>query len=182
VEVIRDMNHRWSGMHILRTLDRAVSSLESYIGRSLLAEAHAEAIKRQRDPKESELHMVVYKKRKAEPADLKLMEEHLPNSFLEIGKLITKQLGARSQTVHKLQTTLARSAQEYLFSKQQAYLARLQAAGKLRAFIHELRDPGYTKRLHGFDKEHRNKWEMAERRALVRERVQRFREAKKSAV
>jgi hypothetical protein len=181
MEVIRDLDHRWPGVHILRTLDRAVSSLESYMGRSLLAEAHAEAIKRRRELKQSELHLIVYKQRKAEPADLKLMAEHLPDSFREIGELIPKPLGATSQTDDKLQRALARSAQEYLFSKQQAYLTRLQAAGKLRAFIHELRDRDYTKRLHGFDKEHRHQWDMAERRAVVRQRVQRFREAKKSA-
>jgi hypothetical protein len=181
MEVIRDMDHRWSGLHIVRTLERVVCSIESYVGQSLLAEVHAEAIKRRRDLKQSELHMVVYKQRTAEPADLKIMAQHLPNSFLEIGKVIAKELGAASQTSDKLQRALARSAQEYLFSRQQAYLARLQAARTLRTFIHQLRDRDYSKRLHGFDKEHRDQWDMAERRAVVRERVQRFRNAKKSA-
>jgi hypothetical protein len=186
MEVIRDMNHRWPGMHVVRTLDRAVLSLESYIGRSLLAEAHAQAIKRRRDRKESELHMLVYKQRTGEPADLPVMANLLPSAFqvmieLTSGKDLESLNTAPPYTRNNLQRALARSAQEYLFSKQQAYLARLQAAGKLRAFIHELRDRDYTKRLHGFDKEHRDLWDMAERRAAVRERVQRFRNAKKSA-
>jgi len=149
------------------------------MGRSLLAEAHAEAIKRRRDRKQSELHTLVYKQRTAEPADLKLMAKHLPDAFREICELVAKPVGAASQTVDKLQGALARSAQEYLFSKQQAYLARRQAAGKLRAFIHELRDRDYTKRLHGFSPEHIKELDKAGRRELARKRQQRLR-AKKS--
>jgi hypothetical protein len=187
IEVIRDMDHRWPGMHIIRTLERVVVSLQAYMGRSLLAEAHAEALKRRRDPKQSELHILVYKERNAEPADLNVMAGLLPDAFQDIIELTSKdslrvQLGAASKTLHKLETALARSAQEYLFAKQQAYLARLRAAGKLRAFIHELRHREYTKRLHGFAPQHVKDWDKAERRERARERAQRFRTSKKSAV
>lgn len=184
IQLIRDMNHRWPGMHILRTLERVVSSLESYIGRSLLAEAHAEAIKRRGDLKKGELHSLIYKMRKAGPADLGIMASLLPQPFQEMLDLTSKdtlspQAGAPSNSVDKLRRALAQSAQEYLASRQQAYLVRLQAAGKLRAFIHQLQDRLYTKRLHGFAPEHIKEWDKAVRREKVRKRQQR-RRAKKS--
>jgi hypothetical protein len=157
-----------------------------YMGRSLLAEAQAEAIKRRGEPKKTELNLLVYKERTAEPADLKIMAAFLPDSFHEMLELTSKdsliaKAGTALQAIDRVQRALARSAQEYLFRTQQAYLARLQAAGKLRTFIHQLRDRIYTKRLHGFHKEHLEQWEKAQRRAVVRERVQRFRNSKKSA-
>jgi hypothetical protein len=187
IEVIRDIDHRWPGMHIVRTLDRVVSSVEAYMGRSLLAEAHAEAIKRRRHLKESELHMLVYKERTAEPADLELMAALLPDAFQKMHTLTSKGslgtlVGAASQPLDKLRRALARSAQEYLLSKQQAYLARLQAAGTLRVFIHNLQDRRYAKRLHGFAPAHIDEWLKAQSREKVRLRAQRFRASKKSAV
>ena len=187
MEVIRDMDHRWPGMHIVRTLDRVVTSLELYIGRSVLAEAHAEAIKHQRDPRTSKLHVLVYKERAAEPADLGLIAPLLPDAFQKMHTLTSKGtletlVGTASKSIDKLRSALARSAQEYLLSKQQAYLTRLQAATTLRAFIHELRDRDYTKRLHGFAPEHVKEWVAAERRERARKRAQRFRTSKKSAV
>ena len=130
MEVIRDMDHRWPGLHIVRTLERVVSSIESYVGRSLLAEVHAEAIKCRRDPKESELHTLVYKQRTANPADLNMMAALLPDPFQQIVELTSKKtlrekLGAESKTIDKLERHMARAAQEYLFATQQAYLARL---------------------------------------------------------
>jgi hypothetical protein len=184
--MIRDMDHRWSGMQIVRTLDRVVSRLELYIGRSLLTEAHAEAIKRRRDLKKSELHILLYKERTAEPADFELMAPLLPDAFQQMPKFTSKgnlgtSVGAASQTVDKLRRALARSAQEYLFSKQQAYLARLQAAGTLRTFIHNLQDRRYANRLHGFVPAHVEEWLKAQGREKVRVRVERLR-SKKSAV
>ena len=190
MQLIRDMDHRWPGMHIARTLERVVSTIETYIGRSLLAEVHTEAIKDRRDPKKTELHSLVYKLRNAKPADLELMAPLLPDPFQDLLELTRKEtLRAQSEaalkTVERRRSALARSAQEYLFSTQLVCLARLWAAGKLRAFIHELKDPQYTKRLHGLAPEHVEDWDKAERRERVRkqvrERVKRFRDQKKSA-
>src|SRR5882724_2971236 len=107
-----------------------------YMGRSLLAEAHAEAIKRRRDRKQSELHTLVYKQRTAEPADLKLMAKHLPDAFREICELVAKPVGAASQTVDKLQGALARSAQEYcLANSKRTSLGVKRQANSARSFM-----------------------------------------------
>lgn len=180
IQLIRDMDHRWPGLHIVRTLERVVSSLELYVGRSLLAEAHAEAIKRRRDLREGELHSLVYQKRKAGPADLGVMTSLLPEPFREMLELtskatLTSQAGGPSKALEKFRRALAESAQEYLVTRQQAYLARLQAAGKLRAFVHQLQDRLYTKRLHGFAPEHIKEWDKTVRRELARKRQRRRR-------
>jgi hypothetical protein len=141
-------------------------------------------MKRRGDLKGGKLYSLIYKKRKAGPEDLDVMKCLLPQPFQEMLKLTSKgtlrlQTGASSNTVDKLRSALAQSAQEYLASRQQAYLARLEAAGKLRAFIHQLQDRLYTKRLHGFAPEHIEEWDKAVRRELARKRQQRLR-AKKS--
>lgn len=179
------MDHRWKALQIIRTLDRVVSSLELYVGRSLLADAHAEAIRHRREPKQSKLHLLVYKERLAEPADLELMADYLPGPFLKIRELTSKGhlatlVGAASETVDKLRTALARSAQEYLSAKQLAYLTRLQAATKLREFIHELGDRTYKGRLHGFGPEHVEQLDKLVIRERGRLRAQRLRDQKKS--
>ena len=184
IQLIRDMNHRWPAMGILRTLERVVSSLELYMGRSLLAEEHAKAFTGRGDLRKGELHSIVHKMRGAVPADLDVMESLLPQPFQQMIELTSKdtlrqQLGATADTVDKFRMALAHSAQEYLVTRQQAYLARLQAAGKLRAFIHELEDRLHRKRLHGFAPEHIKELHDARHRDLVRKRQQR-RRAKKS--
>jgi len=182
IQLIRDMNHRWPAMGILRTLERVVSSLELYMGRSLLAEEHAKAFTGRGDLRKGELHSIVHKMRKAVPADLDVMESLLPQPFQEMLELtsedtLKQQAGARAN--NKLRTALAQSAQEYLASKQQAYIARLQAAQNLRAFIHEVGDRLHRKRLHGLAPEHIKEWDKAQRRDVARKRQKR-RRAKKS--
>jgi hypothetical protein len=185
IHLIRELDHRYPRMRISSTLNRAISSLEIYIGCSLLAEDNARAIEQRRDPKNSELRSLILKRRTANPADLELMANLLPNDFQAMAKLATTRTlgvqigGAPRGSVDKLRTALARLVQEYLFTKHQLYIARLQAARQLREFIHQLQYRPYTKRLLGFSSEHIKLWDKADRRELSRKRQQRLR-AKKS--
>ncbi len=184
IQVIREMNHRWPRLEIVAALDAVVSSLEDYIGRSLLADAYAEAMKRRADPRESEWRRLILRLRNPTPEDLQKMGDALPETFQAMIKLVARlqqRTGVPVDLVNQLKEALARTAQEYLFTKHQVFIGRLELARDLRRFIHDLHDRRYTKRLHGFAQEHVRDWEKAERRARTRARVQRFRHAQKSA-
>jgi hypothetical protein len=185
--MIREMNHRWPGMRIGQTLNNVVSYLESYIGCSLLAEVNAKAeFGRRSDPVRDYLVSLIFKRRIAESPDLELMADLLPDDFQKLRKLATTrtlrvQTGVPPDSIDKLQTALARSVQEYLFTKHQLYVARLQAARELRQFIHQLKHRLYTKRLFGFAEEQVAEWNATDRRELARKRQKRLRARKKSA-
>src|SRR5207249_3065690 len=87
IHLIHEIDHRWKGLQIVRTLDDVVDDLESYIGNSLLAEANAKAIKRRSDPRDDEWRRLIYRKRNPEPRDLQLMADFLPTAFQAMIKL-----------------------------------------------------------------------------------------------
>jgi len=172
-------------MRIVKTLENVISALESYIGRSLLAEANAKAeFERQSDPARDYLVSLIFKKRIARPADLELLADLLPYEFQAMIKLASGRVrprsGAAPDTVDKLQEALARSAQEYLFTSHRLFIARLALAEPLREFIYQLRNRRYTKRLFGFSEEQMAEWDVTDRRELARKRQQRLRARKKS--
>jgi hypothetical protein len=178
IEVLREMNHRWPRLGIIATLDGVVSSLETYIGRSLLADANVQAMKRRADPRQSEWRRLILRLRNPTPQDLQAMTDALPVPFQAMITLVGRleqRTGVPPGLVKQLKEALARSAQEYLFTKYQLFAVRVELARDLRRFIHDLRDPDYTKRLHGFAPEHIKEWAKAERRELARKRQQRRR-------
>jgi len=184
IQLIREINHRLPGMRIVKTLENVVSALESYIGRSLLAEANTKAkFERQSDPARDYLVSLIFKRRIAKPADLELLADLLPYEFRAIITLASRvrpRAGASPDTVDKLQEALARSAQEYLFTSHLLFIARLALAEPLREFIYQLRNRRHTKRLFGFSEEQIAEWDVTDRRELARKRQERLRARKKS--
>jgi hypothetical protein len=181
IEVIRDMDHRWPKLEIIATLDGVISSLEIYIGRSLLADANIEAMNRRADPTQSEWRRLVLRLRNPTPEELRLMGDFLPSSFQAMISLIGRleqRTGVPPILVKQLKEALARSSQEYLCTKHQAFVLRVELARDLRRFIHQLKDPDYTKRLHGFGSDHIRDWAKAEHREGARVRKARERAQK----
>jgi hypothetical protein len=154
IQLMREIDHRWRGLKVVKTVEGCLKGLQNYIGETLLGSAIAKGqFERQNNPAKDQLISIVFKKRLAGSEDLVVMRHLLPESFQHLETLasrITRTAGAPDDTVSKLKIAVARSAQEYLFSEHQRFIERCAAAKGLREFIFDVKYRPYRKRLFGF--------------------------------
>jgi hypothetical protein len=181
---MREIDHRWRGLQVVKTVEGCLKELQNYLGENLLGSAVAEGqFERQSDRAKDQLASLVFKKRLADPEDLAVMRHLLPQSFqhletLASSKFVKRTAGAPEDTVSKLRIAVARSAQEYLFSEHQRFIERCAAAKGLREFIFDLKYRPYRKRLVGFSPTHIEQWDKTDHLEAARLRQERLREKK----
>jgi hypothetical protein len=183
IQLMREINHRWPKLKVVRTVENCVEELKNYLGRNLIgtaiAKARFESLKGRVHDDQVSLLLILRKKRFATPADLEVIHDLLPEHFQKLTKLASKDLlrsanGAPSDAVEKLRISVARSAQEYLISEHALFSAKIAAANALRKFIHGLKYPPYTKKLFGFSAWQINEWDKADLREASRLRKKKF--------
>ena len=185
IQLMRQIDHTWRGLQVVKTVGRCVDQLESYIGNNLIGSAVEKAqFERQNDPIRDQLVLLVFKKKLADPEDLDLIRDLLPKSFQNLEKLasnrfIQRATGAPSDSLQKVRIAVARSAQEYLFSEHQRVVEKSTAAKRLRQFIFGLRYRPYTKRLFGFTEAQITTWGKVDQLEATLRRQTRFRQKKR---
>jgi len=183
---MREIDHRWRRLQVVKTVEGCLKELQNYIGENLLGSAVTEGqFGRQNDRAKDQLVSLVFKQRLANPEDLAVMRHLLPQSFqhleeLTSSKFVKRATGAPEDTVSKLRIAVACSAQEYLFSKHQRFVERCAAAKGLREFIFDLKYPPYRKRLVGLSPTHIEQWDKIDKLEAARLRQKRLREKKRS--
>jgi hypothetical protein len=182
IQLMREIDHRWRGLQVVKTVRRCVEQLQRYIGNSLLGSAIEQAqFERQNDPVKDQLILLVLKKKLANPEDLAVMRNLLPESFQDLDTLASSRfvrcaIGARDDTIKKLRIAVARSAQEYLFTEHQQFVERSVAANRLREFIFGLKHRPYTKGLFGFSEAQITAWDKVDQLEAGRLGQERFRQ------
>jgi hypothetical protein len=182
IQLMREIDHTWHKLKVVDTVESCIEYLQRYIGNSLLGSAIAKAqFERQNDPAKDHLVSLLYKRRLAGPEDLGAMRNLLPQPFQQLdtlasAKFVKNTTGASGDPLKKLQTAVARSAQEYLFSEHLRFLERYAAAKRLRKFIFGLKCRPYTQKLFGFSQAQIDKWKEIDRLEVERVRQARFRQ------
>jgi hypothetical protein len=186
IQLMREIDHKWRGLRVVKTVGRCVDQLQSYIGNNLMGSAVEKAqFERQNDPVKDQLFLLVFKKKLANPEDLDLMRNLLPKSFQHLDTLVSsafvkRATDAREDTLQKLRMAVARSAQEYLFSEHQRFVAKSAAAKRLREFIFGLKHRPYTKTIFGFSETQITAWDKVDQLEAGRLRQKRFRQRKRA--
>ena len=130
IQLMREIDHRWRGLQVIKTVGGCLKELQNYIGKTLLGSVFAEGqFERQNNPAKDQLASLVFKKRLANPEDLAVMRHLLPQSFqhleeLTSSKFVKRATGAPEDTVSKLRIAVACSAQDLATS------ARCDATGR----------------------------------------------------
>ncbi len=165
IELVREIDHTWKGLHLKSTLTRVVSALNDYSGKSLLGKAFVEVLATphfQNHP----LITLVLRKRKATTVDLPIMLALAPPSFKAIDDSLAA-LSSRggykvlaSSSVIEARKALASSVQQYLASEHRGFLYRQTIALPLRKLLYELEDPAIRKRLFGCSHEEIEAWKI----------------------
>src|SRR4029077_2323031 len=124
LQLMREIDHTWRGLQVVKTVGRCVQQLQRYLGNSLLGSAIEKAqFERQNDPVKEQLISLVLKRRLAAPEDLDAIRDLLPPKsfqYLEIlasNRFVQRATGAPNDSLQKLRIAVARSAQDYLFSE-----------------------------------------------------------------
>jgi hypothetical protein len=183
MQIIREIDHRWTNLEIERTVDRLVRALDGYLGESTIARAiRAQGLT---DLGDKRTIAVISKNLTAEPIDLSWMLEILPPYFGKMAGLldahvVPSRTGQRD-AVSLLKRFLVQAAQDFLYAEHTAFMTRVRAAYRLRTFIFDLGDPDYQRRLFGLSKHELELWEKQYRRNLIRRRVARHRAAKRKS-
>lgn len=187
IELVRDMDHQWTGLRLEKTLAGVVSALNAYSGKSVLGNAFVEVLATgdfQRHP----IISLVLGRKTATAADLPTLLALAPTSFKRIDDSLSdlsssqghRVLGSSSK--NEAREALALSVQEYLKSEHLNFLYRQTIALPLRKLLYELNDPSIRKHLFGCSPEEIEAWEMLDiklqrekKRALQRNRSARCR-------
>jgi hypothetical protein len=186
IQLMREIDHRWRGLKVVKTVGGCVKQLQNYMGNTLLGSAIAKArFKRRNDPAKDRLVSLVFKGRLAGPEDLDAMRHLLPESFQHLdillsSKFVKRATEAPDDTVQKLRAAVARSAQEYLWSEHKRFREKSAAAARLREFIFGLDCRQYQKKLFGFSRTQIAEWHKIDRRETNRVRQERFRQNKRA--
>jgi hypothetical protein len=186
IQLIRDMDHRWRGLSAFKTLENCARRLNEYLGTNLLGDAIEKAqFERANDDTKDRLVAILRQERFAEPEDLDLIKNLLPPDFQSLVKLGSgKSLKAASHmwedTPKDLRIAIARSAQLYLISKHQTYLAKIAAAKALRQFLFDLKYRPFTKQLFGFSEGQIKEWDKVDSREKNRLRKKKFDQKKRA--
>lgn len=192
IELVREIDHRWKGLRLKITLNRVVSALNDYSGKSLLGKAFVEAFATG-SFQDHPLVTLILGKRKATIADLPTMLALTPRSFEEIHNSLANLSPGRgiqvlaSSSLIKARKALALSAQQYLASEHRSFMCRQTMAFPLRNLLYELNDPLIRKRLFGCSDEEIEAWKVLDitldrekRNAQQRSRSARFRAKRKT--
>ncbi len=186
IQLMREVDHTWRGLKVIKTIGGCVKQLQKYMGNNLLGSAIAKAqFERQNDPVKDQLILLVFKKRPASAEDLGAMRNLLPESFQHLDTLVSDKLvkpagEGPNDVLQELRTAVARSAQEYLFSEYQRFVERCCAAKRLREFILSLKYRPYKKKLFGFSQPQIEKWNDIDQLEAARVRQERFRRKKRA--
>jgi len=166
IQLIRDMNHRWTKLGLLDALDRVVCALETYSGKSRLGKVFfdkkSDGIATESILKHP-LRTLVLGQRKATVADLPLTLSLAPSCFAEIEKSLQaikcdNDASAASSRLTKCLNALALSVQAYLCAEHRRFLCHQTIALPLRTFLFVLKEPSYKKRLFGFSAQEIEMW------------------------
>ena len=96
IQLMREIDHTWRGLQVVKTVGRCVEQLQGYIGNNLIGSAIEKAqFERQNDPVKGQLVLLVFKKKLADPEDLDLMRDLLPKSFQNLEKLAQARVKMR---------------------------------------------------------------------------------------
>lgn len=185
IQLIREIDHLWPRLRLVKALERSLEALGEYVGNSLLGPANtAGHFEHNTNPEKPLLLNLLTSTKRATAQDLDVMSPLLPQCFHILKeRASTKQIRAASYAssaaVDNLHAAIARCAQSYLISERRAYLQRQGAARELRQFIWDLRHRPYRKKLFGFTDGQINEWDLVDRRGANRARQQRHRQKRR---
>jgi hypothetical protein len=186
IQLLHEIDHRWSGLKVVKTVVNCADQLNNYLSPNLLGSANVKAeFERQNDRTKDHFGSLLLRKKLASPEDLELMYDLLPPDFQKLIKLTCESLvrsapRTPSDTMQKLRIAVARSSQEYLICEHQRLLAKFAAADALRKFLFGLRHRPFTKKLFGFSAEQIEEWGKLDSREAARLRKRRFDDKKRA--
>lgn len=185
IQLIREIDHLWPRLRLVKALEGSLKALRDYLGNSLLAVANTTGrFEHNTNPEKPLLLALLTSTKRATAEDLEVMSPLLPQSFHVLKdraspKRIRAASHASSTAMDNLHAAIARCAQSYLISERRAYLQRQGAARELRQFIWDLRHRPYRKKLFGFTDGQIDEWNLVDRRAANRARQQQYRQKRR---